>query len=692
MTSNDFLIELLTEELPPLALKKLSDAFASNIAAGLKKAALTFNSLHAYATPRRLAVLVAGLTNRQRDSEIERRGPAVSLAFDADGQPTKAALGFAGSCGIDIKDASTLKTDKGEWLFCKIKQVGDETVNLLPEIIAKALTQLPIPKLMRWGRGECTFARPVHNVLALYGEQIVPMSLFGLTANNHTVGHRFHHPEKIVIAQPNEYAEQLRKAFVIVDFKKRRDNIKSQLDEMAQTQDASVFSSPALLDEVAAIVEWPVAVLGHFDDQFLSVPEEVLMLSMQTHQKYFPLKDNNHRLLARFITISNIVSKDPDRIADGNRRVLSARFSDAVFFFERDQQKTLESRIDALKSVIFERRLGSLFDKTQRIKSIAETIAQSIQADIAQTGRAADLSKTDLITQMVGEFPKLQGTMGRYYALLDGEPQVVADALDEQYRPRFSGDDLPKQPVGQALALAERIDTLVGIIGLKKIPTGDKDPFGLRRAALGIIRILIEKSLDLDIVSLIQVAIEAYGDRLPNKKTAEQVVAFLQDRLKYWLLEQNIAVEIYESVANVGVSNFLDFNYRVHAVKRFSTQQESASLISANKRVANLLKKQAGETLPSTIDATLFEEAAEETLAKAITSKRKEIETLVERRDYQSALNVLSTFREPVDLFFNHVMVMVDDQSIRQNRLAILMQLRQLFLLVADISQLQSIS
>jgi glycyl-tRNA synthetase beta chain len=681
--AQDFLFELLTEELPPKALRALSRGLADGVKAGLETAGLSFAAVLPYASPRRLAVIVTDLQARQADQAVERKGPAIAAANDADGNPTKAALGFAKSCGVDIQALTTLKTDKGEWLYYQANQAGAESCALLPEIIDASLKRLPIPKLMHWGEHKMPFARPVHNVLMLLGKTVIDAEFFGHRACDQTYGHRFHHPDAITIKAPKDYVAALKKAHVLVDFDERREAVKDAVIALATKQNATAVMPDALLNEVTSIVEWPAALLGSFDTTFLSVPKEVLILSMQTNQKYFALIDEHQTLLPNFITISNIESRNPKDVIKGNERVICARFADADFFFNTDKKTPLASYLKRLNHIVFQKPLGSLMDKTERVTLLSKHIAKLINADITQTARAATLCKADLCTDMVGEFPELQGVMGRYYAQHDAEDDAVALALDEVYKPRFSGDSLAESKVGLSLALADRLDSLVGLFGIGKIPTGTKDPFALRRATLGILRMLIEKECDLDLKALIAETIKLYQDKLSNPTVAEDVWAFCQERLKHWAQSEGFSTEIYRAVAFKQLSNPLDIKRRLDAVKQFSALPEAQALSEANKRVKNILAKN-NNTLQDHINDAALKEPAEKTLAKTITDKQKTLTAL----NYTDTLKSLASMQADVDQFFEDVMVMADEPALRDNRLALLNQLRALFLRVADISTL----
>ena len=684
----DFLVELGTEELPPTALKRLSDAFAEGIKTGLEKADIPFAEVKALATPRRLAVQVKALAVAQPDREIQRRGPALQAALDADGKPTKAAEGFARSCGVAFDQLEKLETDKGTWLVFNTVQKGTQTADLLPELVSKSISQLPVPKRMRWGASRSEFSRPVHWLVSLFGSDIVDMEVLGLKAGRTTMGHRFHHNESIELASTEGYVETLRSAFVLVDMEERRDTIRKQVNEEASKLGAVAEIDEDLLDEVNGLVEWPVALTGSFEDRFLEVPAACLISSMKEHQKYFHLVDNSGNLKPNFITVSNIVSKDPAQVIAGNEKVIRPRLSDAAFFFETDKKKPLAERIDALKTVTFQKQLGSIYDKSQRVSQIAQFIAEQIGGDKAKAQRAADLSKCDLVTEMVLEFTDLQGIMGAHYAANDGEDAEVAQSLNEQYMPRFAGDELPATQTGMALAIADRIDTLVGIFGIGQRPTGDKDPFALRRATIGILSILVKNKLDIDLKALIELSIAQHGDLPKAEGLADDVLNYMLDRFRAWYQAEGIPVETFLAVRSRPVSNAYDFDRRVQAVTAFSKLEEAEALAAANKRVNNILAKQNYQG-DAKVDASLLAEDAEKVLAEQVAAKQAELAPLFAAADYQTALNSLASLRSAVDSFFDNVMVMADDEQVKNNRLALLASLSSLFLEVADIALLQ---
>ncbi len=686
--SADLLFELGTEELPPTALQTLSDALRREFADGLAKAGLEHGRITAYATPRRLALKVSSCSLAQPDREIERRGPAVQAAFDAEGRPTKAAEGFARSCGARVDQLQRIRTDKGEWLGYRIHEQGRQAAELLPGIAETALGRLPIPKRMRWGDSEAQFVRPVHWLLFIHGDQVVPCILLEAEAGNQSRGHRFHHPGRITIDTPDQYPRILEdQGKVIAHFASRRDKIREHIERTAEAIGGRAVIDPALLDEVTALVEWPQPIAASFEEGFLEVPHEALILTMKKNQKYFHLLDAAGRLMNHFITIANIESPTPEVIKEGNERVIRPRLSDAMFFWEQDGRQRLESHIDALRSVVFQQKLGSMYDKSERVARLAAEIAREIGADVEQARRAAMLSRCDLMTEMVGEFPEMQGIMGRYQALRDGEPEELAQAMDEFYMPRFSGDRLPHTPTGIAISLAERLDTLVGIFGIGQRPTGDKDPFALRRAALGALRILKERALPLPLKHFLGLAVDALGDRLSEPDTVSQVYAFMLERLKGIYLEQGISANLFEAVARVEPDSVVDFDRRIDGVVTFEQQPEAEALAAANKRIRNILRK-AGERPPETIDPELFEDDAERQLHRLVEQKAEQIAPLLGIPDYEAVLLALAELRQPVDHFFDQVMVMAENPALRANRLALLHRLGQLFLKVADISRI----
>ncbi|NKB34678.1 MAG: glycine--tRNA ligase subunit beta [Pseudomonadales bacterium] len=691
MSAKDLLIEIGTEELPPKALSSLSKAFEQLVSAALSKEELAFASIKRFSTPRRLALLVSSLQEAQEDKQIERLGPAITAAFDDEGKPTRAALGFAKSCGVDVNDLSQAEKDGVEKLSFAANQKGQQTAVLVPEIVKQALAQLPVPKRMRWGSSREEFVRPVHWLVLLFGGDIIELKIYGVSSGNKSYGHRFHYNKAISLDDAADYEECLEETGgVIPDFEKRKKLVRELVIAEGRKCKATTVVDEALLDEVAALVEYPVALSGNFDAVFLEVPAEALILAMKSHQKCFYLVDENDKLLPKFVTVSNIVSKDPAQVIEGNERVIRPRLADARFFFETDKQSTLESRIEPLKKIVFQDKLGSVFDKSERVAKLAEAIAADLDIDASLCQRAALLSKCDLLTAMVGEFADLQGLMGSYYAKHDGEPQEVSQALHEQYLPRYAGDSLPESKTGAVLAIADKLDTMVGLFGIGQPPTGSKDPFALRRSAIGILRILVEKQLDLDLLKTIEASLSSYSSIRLSADVATQVFEFLLERFRAWYLEEGISTEVFQSVFVLKPSRPLDFHHRIQAVHDFDKLPEAVTLAAANKRVSNLLSKQDEISDSTECKGELFREPAEKSLHEAIQSKMLEVAPLFDSGEYSQGLQSLSTLKSAVDDFFDNVLVMHDDDSIRNNRLALLQQLRSLFLQTADISHLHS--
>ncbi len=690
MDKQDLLIEIGTEELPPKHLTRLSEAFLDGICQGLEQAQIDYRAATPFATPRRLAVLVKGVDSAQPTQQVERKGPALKAAFDKDGNPTKAAQGFARSCGIEVSDLEQQETPKGIWLYYRAEKEGQSTTSLVPNIIEQALNRLPIAKRMRWANHDFEFVRPVHWLLVLFGSDVVEMELFGLQSDRLTFGHRFHHPEALSISQPQDYSKTLEKeghVLPVISVRQRR--IRLLAEDAAEQCDGQAVIDSDLLDEVTNLVEYPTAITGRFDDEFLQVPAEVLIASMQDHQKYFPVQDFDGNLLPYFIAMSNIDSQDPSAVQAGNERVIRPRLSDAAFFWQQDKKHPLASRAERLKQVIFQQQLGSVFDKSSRIAVQASKLAEIFGADSQLAERAGLLCKCDLNSDMVGEFPELQGIMGAYYAEAeaDGEDPAVAEAIRSHYQPRFWGDELPASDLGQIISLADRLDSLVGIFGIGKAPTGDKDPFGLRRAALSVLRILLEKQRPLKLSELLDNAIAAYPQGLLAEDTAAQVQAYILERQRGYYTDNGLAAEIVNAVYACERDTPLDMQKRMVAVQHFIELPAAENLAAANKRIHNLLKK-TEEAIAETVDSSLFEEAAETTLYEALDQCRPQLAKQLKTQDYTAALETLAGLGEAVDNFFDAVMVMAEDKALRQNRLALLGQLRQLFLEVADVSLL----
>ncbi len=699
MTRRDFLVEIGTEELPPKSLWALAESFRDSVTSGLNATGLAHGLAAAHATPRRLAVFVRRLADTQGEQKLERRGPPVSAAFDANGQPTRAALAFAESCGVAVGALTRVTEPKGEFLFCSLTRPGAPAAQLLPAIVQRALDGLPIARRMRWGAGEVQFVRPAHWAVMLHGDDVIDCELLGLKSGRTTRGHRFHSPKPIVLRAPGGYVATLEKrGFVLVDFAARRERIRAGVVAAAQAAGGEAMIEPSVLDEVTALCEWPVPIAGSFDARFLDLPPEVLIATLQDHQRYFPVRSPGGALLPLFVAVANIESRDPTQVRAGNERVVRPRLADAAFFYAADQKQTLAARREALKAVTFQARLGSLSDKTARITALAGQIAGLAGNDAAAAQRAAELAKCDLLTAMVGEFPELQGVMGRYYATHDGEPAEVATAIAEQYLPRYAGDALPATGAGLALAVADKLDTIVGIFAIGQKPTGAKDPFGLRRAALGLLRILIEKRAGMDLRELIIAALDSVradmqrlekGTRPFSDSIVDEVYAFMMERLRAWYLEDaaGITTEMFDAVLDLRPVSPLDFDDRLRALVAFLALPEAASLTAANKRISNILRK-SGEQAGLRVDPRLLSDPAERQLAAALDELRVEIEGTIAGRRYGDAMRRLATLRPVVDAFFDRVMVMADDPAIRANRLALLAALQKLFQHTANLSRL----
>lgn len=694
MAERDLLLEVGTEELPPKALRRLRDALAAAVVRGLDEACLAHGAVRAYATPRRLAVRVEAVAGRQPDREELRRGPALKAAFDAEGRPTRAAEGFARSCGVPVEALGRLETEKGVWLAHRRVVPGRAAQDLLPELAARALEALPVPRPMRWGALEERFVRPVHWLVLLYGEEALPLERFGVRASQETRGHRFHHPGPIRLASPEVYEALLEtEGRVLADLDRRAAAVRGQVEEAAAAVGGRAELDPALLEEVAALVEWPVALAGAFEDRYLELPEEVLVSVLQAHQRYFPVRGADGRLLPRFVAVANIESREPELVRAGNERVIRPRLADAAFFWEVDRRQGLEARFPALAEVVFEERLGSLRDKSERLQGLAAEVAARLGADPGLARRAARLAKCDLLTEMVGEFPELQGVMGRHYALAEGLPEELAWALEEQYLPRQAGDRLPRTATGQALAVADRLDTLVGIFAVGLAPTGEKDPYGLRRAALGVLRILIEGERDLDLEGLLELAARGYAEGpgarpgVPAGAAVEAVLDFVLERLRAYYLERGVAPEVFEAVRARRPTRPLDFHRRVEAVEAFRRLPEAAALAAAEKRIRNILRR-AGEPVPPAVEEALLREEAERALHRAVRGLEAEVRALFARGAYGEGLARLASLRPQVDAFFEEVLVMAEDPRVRANRLALLAGLDALFLEAADLSRL----
>ena len=688
MTTQNFLVEIGTEELPPKALKTLATSFADNVEAELNQAGLTFDKIEWFAAPRRLAVKVLNLSTQQPSKEIEKRGPAVSAAFDAEGKPTKAAEGWARGCGVTVEQAERIATDKGEWLVHRAKIEGQPTKNLLNGIVANALAKLPIPKPMRWADKTVQFIRPVHTVTMLLGDELIEGEILGVASARTIRGHRFLGEKEFEIQHADQYPQLLReKGSVVADFNERKAEILAKSQAKATALGGVADIEESLLEEVTSLVEYPNVLAAKFEERFLAVPAEALVYTMKGDQKYFPIYDKDGKLLPHFIFVSNINPEDPTAIIEGNEKVVRPRLTDAEFFFKTDLKQKLVDRLPRLETVLFQQQLGTLKDKTDRIEQLAGEIAKQIGADEAKAKRAGLLSKCDLMTNMVFEFTDTQGVMGMHYARHDGEDEEVAVALNEQYMPRFAGDELPKSLVASAVALADKFDTLTGIFGIGQAPKGSADPFALRRAALGALRIIVEKNLPLDLEDLVKKSAALFGDKLTNQNVVADVVDFMLGRFRAWYQDEGIAVDVIQAVLARRPTRPADFDARVRAVSHFRTLDSAEALAAANKRVSNILAK--ADTAIGEINLTACVEPAEKALAEAVLVLRTEVQPLIAKGDYTAVLDKLANLRAPVDSFFDNVMVNAEDPVLRQNRLAILNTLQGLFLQVADISVLQ---
>lgn len=686
--TEDLLIEIGTEELPPKALTKLSDAFTQGVVDGLKKSGFEISGVDSFAAPRRLAVLIKSVAAMQPDREVERKGPNLKAAYDADGNPTKAVMGFARSCGVEVNDLQQQETEKGIWLVFKATEKGQILSDLLADIVDQSLARLPIPKRMRWGNKNEEFVRPVHWVVLMHGSNVIDAQIMGLQTSNITFGHRFHAKGEIKLSVANEYRQKLlSEGFVIADFEERKQNIKQQVIESVERLGGVAILDEELLNEVTALNEWPIAVAGEFEEVFLEVPPEVLIKTMQDNQKYFAVKDKAGNLKNHFITISNIDSKSPEKVKAGNERVIRPRLADAMFFWQQDQKQPLDSFNAALENVVFQAELGTIADKTRRVASLGEIIADQIGADKTIVNRAVVLSKCDLMTDMVGEFASLQGVIGKRYAQIAGEAEEVALAIDEQYMPRGANDDTATTSTGQILSISDKIDTLVGIFAIGQKPTGEKDPYALRRASLGVLRTIIERQLDLDLKQLIASSAGLLADKVDSREIEQDVFDYIIERLRAYYLDRGVLADVFDAVSALSPSRPLDFDKRIKAVTVFRDMAEAESLAAANKRVGNILKKSAAGKV-SSVDENLFSEKAEKDLFAILNSLSQTVEPMFVSGDYEAALSKLSSLRDPVDAFFDSVMVMADDEAVKNNRIALLNTMNQLFLRAADLSRL----
>ncbi|MBR9728856.1 glycine--tRNA ligase subunit beta [Shewanella intestini] len=689
MKFENLLIEVGTAELPPKALRKLAESFLANFTEELTKADLGFETATWHAAPRRLALSVTQLALAQADKVVEKRGPAIAQAFDGEGNPTKAAMGWARGNGITVEQAERLKTDKGEWLLHKASVIGVETKTLIADMAQKALDKLPIPKPMRWGSNKIQFIRPVNTVTMLLGDELIAGKLLGVESARTIRGHRFMGQKSFELSHADNYLSELEtQGKVMADYQRRKDIIVAGAQQAAKDINGVVELEEDLLEEVTSLVEWPVVLTANFEEKFLDVPAEALVYTMKGDQKYFPVFDKAGKLLPHFIFVTNIESKDPQQIIAGNEKVVRPRLADAEFFFETDKKNSLESRLSSLETVVFQKQLGTIKDRVNRISEMAGYIATKINADSDQAARAGLLSKSDLMTNMVMEFTDLQGTMGMHYARLDGETEAVALALAEQYKPKFSGDTVPSAPTSICVALAEKLDTLVGVFGIGQAPKGAADPFALRRAAIGIIRICLENNLPLDLVDLIAKAQSLHGENLSNDNVAEQALEFFMGRFRAWYQDHGVSVDVILAVLARRPTSPADFESRIKAVAHFRTLEQASALAAANKRVSNILAKVDGD-VATTVNSSLLVEAAEKALAEKLAELQPKLAPLFAAANYQQALALLADLRDSVDTFFEDVMVMADDEALKNNRLALLSSLREQFLHAADISLLQ---
>ena len=711
----DLLVEIGTEELPPKALRRLSEAFATELAAELDAAGLAHGIPLPYATPRRLATLVPDVPATQPDREIERRGPPLARAFDENDQPTKAALGFARSAGVEVDRLVRSETAEGAWLVWRFTRSGAPLSSLLPEMVDRALARLPVPRRMRWADHDTEFVRPVHWVTLVHGTAAIEGEILGISSGRATRGHRFHHPEAIVLEDAGDYAAVLRRdGYVVAGLEERMEMIRRQVEDAARALGGHALIDSALLEENAALVEWPVAVAGHFDTYFLKLPHVVLTATMQGHQRYFPVTGDDGALMPHFIAVSNIESRNVETVREGNERVIRPRLRDAEYFFFTDCERPLESRLEGLGDVVFQRDLGSLHAKSRRVSELAGRVMRAMSEsddEVAHVRRAGLLAKCDLLTEMVGEFPELQGEMGREYARLDGEPDEVADAIGEVYMPRFAEDGIPGTAVGRAVAIADKLDTIVGCLSLGQAPTGDKDPFALRRAALGTLRIMIEGGLDLDLGSMIAASYDCYEAEIDGSAVAKAYAKakiraklpgkpgffddarrFMLDRLRAYFADRSIPTDVFNAVLATDPKRPLDFANRVQAVEAFRTLPEAASLAAANKRIRNILRQagQADIAIPGEVEDSLFREDAERSLSDVLAVIEPRARAMLDAGEYTGALAGLAGLRDDVDRYFDTVKVMDDDEKLRGNRLALLARIGALFMEAADISLLQS--
>lgn len=690
MKTDTLLVEIGTEELPPKAVKTLGDTFAIQVAEQLKREGFNFSEQTAYFTPRRLGIIFKELSMAQADQIVERKGPAVKAAFDKTGNPSKAAIGFAESCGVSVDELERVETDKGDWLYFKSHVTGMTIEQRAPTIIENALQNLPIPRPMRWGANTAEFVRPIHWVVVMYGRNIVECSIKNISASNITYGHRFHAPEPIPLKHANDYESKLESANVIANFTTRKALVKKLIETQAEQLGAKLDYDEALLEEVTNLVEYPTVIVGEFSPSFLEIPQEALVVTMQEAQRYFPLYSKaDKKLLPKFIAIANIASKNPDTIRKGNERVIKPRFEDAAFFWQRDIATSLDKRVEALSGILFEKQLGSLLDKTKRIEALTEQLCKTINDAPQEAKRAAQLCKCDLLTEMVNEFPKLQGIMGRYYAIHDGETPEVANAIQEHYQPILAGGSIAPSITGKIVAVCDRIDTLVGIFATGKKPTGVKDPYALRRAAVGIVRTCIEGKIDFGLSTLLSYAASLMPKNLNASSVVNEVEEFVYDRLRGYLSDAGFQADTIDAVRNVQPISLVDFHGRIRAVHEFRRLSEAESLAAANKRIRNILKKT--DTLPDlNINSDLLTEGAERNLYNDLLKIEKSVAPIIEQGEYSKALTSLASLKPTIDSFFDDVMVMDDKDNIRNNRLALVSRVKNQFAAIADISCLQN--
>ncbi len=719
----NLLIEIGTEELPAQSVLPMANSLGSLLVSALAEASLLDDSAggdgksgadgksgvdgqsgadgkpgadnrtcSVFATPRRLAVIVASVRASQPDQNVQRRGPAVSAAYDDDGNPTKAVMGFAKSCGVEVSDLGTLKTDKGEWLVYEAQQRGRDLSAVLSGVLPGIVKQIPMPKRMRWSDLPHEFLRPVTTFTVMHGAEVLPVELLGLTSSANILGHRFHHGGALTLTHCDHYEQTLAsEGHVIPDFAKRRAMVVEQIHQVAKDAGGQVHPDDVLIDEVTALVEWPVALAGSFDTEFLAIPKEALIQTMEENQRYFALFDQRGNLMPGFVTVANLQSTCPESVKSGNERVIRPRFKDTMFFWDNDRRTPLADRRDALASVVFQKRLGTLLDKSERLESLAPTVASQMQLDAttsAHCAQAASLALCDLMTEIVGELPKMQGIAGRYLALEENLPAPVSTALEQQYYPLKSGGDLPQEPVAITLAICTKADLLTGIFGIGSKPTGAKDPFGLRRAALGLLRLLVERDVDIDLPELINASRVTFGDRLDTDFATDEVVAYILERAKSWYQEQGVPADVLDAILATGVTRPIDIHRRIHAVQAFRQSDAAVALSAANKRIHNILRK-AEVTPPESPDDALLVEPAEQALAAAVSQVEADVAPLYQSSDYAAAMKITATLREPVDAFFNDVMVMVDDTQTRDNRLALLNRVGRVCCQTADLSRLQ---